>query len=120
MTSSFTIFFSGPEQKTPADQGDWKIFINEKLIKSRFWPKTISHTCNDEESAYTIRSKEFFYMNDSDIKALSALLVANGFESVGKFTKPAFRPSTNDVPRYVTDPDATPFDYSDDEGKTHA
>jgi hypothetical protein len=118
MTSTITIFFSGSQQKTPADQGDWKIFINEKLIKSSFWPKTIAHTCNDEKNAYMIRSNEFYYMNDSDITVLSELLTANGFESVGNFAKPAFRPRTNDVPRYVMDPNAKPFDYSTDEGET--
>jgi hypothetical protein len=118
MSSTITISFSGPEQKTPSDQGDWKIFINEKLIKSPLWPKGLSHDCDDEKNFYTIRSGEFFYMNSEDVANLSQLLTANGFKSVGNWSQPAFQPSTNDVPKYVRDPNAPAFDYSSDEDET--
>jgi hypothetical protein len=40
-------------------------------------------------------------MNEEDIKTISKLLMANGFESVGNVAKPAFRPSMKKDPASV-------------------
>lgn len=83
MPASAVISFSGPEQKTPSNQGNWKIFINKELAKSRFWPKDLSHTCDDEKNVYIICSKQYYLMNSKDMADLSKLLTTNGFESMG-------------------------------------
>jgi hypothetical protein len=86
------------------------------LLKSKLWPKkAVQHKCDDANNLYTIRSDQFFYMNEEDIKTISKLLMANGFESVGNVAKPAFRPCMKKDPASVKDPNAPPFDYSSSE-----
>lgn len=111
--------FAGPHQKTPSDIGDWKIFLNEHLIKHRLWPREI-FTCvlDSEKDLYTIRCRHFYYMNTPDVVNLAELLYANGFEMVEN-DDPAseemmFQPRSNDVPREVKDPNAPVYEYSDD------
>ncbi len=86
-----------------------------KLTKFRLWPKDLSFTCDDDQKAFLIRSKEFFYMNDEDIASLSRLLIANGFERIGNWFEPAYQPKTNVVPKRVKDVNEPEFDYSSDE-----
>jgi hypothetical protein len=114
------ISFAGPQQKTPADQGNWKIFIMMELVKSKYWPKTLSYTCDDEKNAYIIRSEQYHFMNAEDVLDLHKLLAANGFEITGDLVNATFRPSGNDVPRRVNDPNSIPFEYSDDEDEIQA
>jgi hypothetical protein len=114
MTSSIKLSYCGPEQKTPSDEGDWKIFIMMKLTKFRLWPKDLSFACDDEKKAFLIRSKEFYYMNARDIVSLSELLTANGFERIGNWFEPAYQPKTNIVPERVKEPNEPEFDYDSD------
>jgi hypothetical protein len=120
MASLVIISFSGPEQKTPAEQGNWKIFINEDLAKSRYWPNGLSHTCDDEKNIYTVRSDEYYIMGFETLTDLSKLLTLNGFENVGNLLQPRFQPTTKEVPRYVRDPKSVPVNYSSDEDNTGA
>jgi hypothetical protein len=99
--------FAGPHQKTPSDIGDWKIFLNERLIKDRLWPREI-FTCvlDSEKDLYTIRCRNFYYMNIDDVINLAELLYVNGFRrsNIDDPGQMFFQPRSNDVPREVKDP----------------
>ena len=68
---------------------------------------------DSEKDLYTIRCRNFYYMNIEDVISLSELLYVNGFtrSNIDDPEQMLFQPRSNDVPREVKDPSPPQYEF---------